>query len=99
MIEDNVKYGFCRGCNSWQRRDSLVATTIRFYGDGVDNLLRTFRVRLCQPCQEKYADLWTKNDRGESIEWTPRLYDAREIRASRELSALCPDIEYDPVGD
>lgn len=93
-INDTTKFGFCRGCQKWKPRESLVSTNIRIYGEGVDNIDDLIRLRLCPECHEEQRQRWLY-DGDKSLEWEPTLVEARHIRVDREKAAQCDEVDFD----
>jgi len=93
-IENDTKFGFCRGCQKWHPRGELRSTNILIYGEGVDNIEDQIRLRLCEPCHAEQKKRWL-SDNGKSLRWEPTLIEARHIRINPELAEKCDFIEFD----
>lgn len=91
-IDDKTLFGFCKLCNRWVPRDSMVSVHINVYGKGVKNVEEIIRLRICPECFEFEIDDWRKQA------WDKKMYRAEEIRESRELSERCDLIKYGGKG-
>lgn len=88
-IEDETRFGFCRGCNKWKPRDEMISSGITIYAEGADNVADRIQVRLCPACHSERLSQW------EELRWDPTLIEARHIRGLASLAAQCDEIEYD----
>jgi hypothetical protein len=95
MMDGSVKYGQCQGCLKLVKRDDMKSTNIVNYGAGVDKIENMIRIRMCPTCHAEHIERCKVTNHGHSAEWGGVLLEARAIRVSRELSAQCPDIEFD----
>jgi len=92
-INEDTKFGFCRGCQKWKLRDNLVSTNILIFGEGVDNIEDTIRLRLCKDeCHPKYSAIWRLPHHVLSLMIRRMRWKRRETIAERLTNAKIPKV-------
>lgn len=88
-ITDNTVFGFCRGCKKWKIKDDMVASTIKIFGKGVDNVASIIRLRLCPACYERESRGWRQ------LAWDYHILTAAKIRVDEKAALRCDDVDFD----
>lgn len=75
---DHTKYGVCKGCNNWKKRDDMLSINVDVYDE--NQRKEIVRIRLCPECHEKFAEEIKRH------EWDNRLMSEAELRSDVELA-------------
>lgn len=85
-INNETKFGFCKGCEKWKPRDEMRGINANVFGTEVHGIEEVVRVRLCPECFREFL-LKLKE-----YQWEGLLYEAREIATDEELARNCDEI-------
>lgn len=83
---DNTKYGFCRGCQTWKKRDDMLSINVDVY-DRFQNK-ELIRIRMCPLCHSEFVKML------KGRQWNNELVTEKEIKMDIEMASNS-DLEFD----